>query len=71
MAMRISVTNNVTAEGVRWHVIERGKILRVGTANTELQARAAPISCQLGGDRGDFAGDERRTGGDASGSHTV
>jgi hypothetical protein len=52
-------------------VIERGKIPRVGTANTELQARAAPVSCQLGGDRGDFAGDERRTGGDASGSHTV
>ena len=43
MAMRISLTNNLTAEGVRWHMIERGKILTGGTAKTELQARAAAI----------------------------
>jgi hypothetical protein len=43
MTMRISLTNNMTAEGVRWYVIERGKILRVGRANTELQARASAI----------------------------
>ena len=43
MAMRISLTNNLTAEGVRWHMIERGRILTGGTAKTELQARAAAI----------------------------
>jgi hypothetical protein len=42
MVMRISVTNT-PPDGVRWHVIERGKIIRDGTANTELQARAAAI----------------------------
>ena len=41
--MRISVTNDQTAEGVRWHVIEQGKILRRGTASTALQAGAAAI----------------------------
>ena len=42
MVMRISVTNT-PPDGVRWHVIERGKIIRDGTASTELQARAAAI----------------------------
>ena len=43
MVMRISVTNDQTAEGVRWHVIEQGKILRAGTASTALQATATAI----------------------------
>jgi hypothetical protein len=43
MVMRISVTNNLTADGVRWHVIEGGKILKAGTADTVLQGRAAAI----------------------------
>ncbi len=41
--MRISVTDDQTAEGVRWHVIEQGEILRAGTASTALQARATAI----------------------------
>ena len=40
--MRIAVTNT-PPDGVRWHVIERDKIIRDGTAKTELQARAAAI----------------------------
>ena len=43
MGMQISLTNNLTANGVRWHVIEGGKILKAATASTELQARAAAI----------------------------
>jgi hypothetical protein len=43
MVMRISVTNDQTADGVRWHVIEQGKILRAGTASTALQATATAI----------------------------
>jgi len=42
MTIRISLTNN-PPDGVRWHLIERDKILMAGTANTELQARAAAI----------------------------
>lgn len=42
MVMRIAVTNT-PSDGVRWHVIERDKIIRNGTASTELQARAAAI----------------------------
>ncbi len=42
MAIRISLTNT-PPEGVRWQVLGRGKTLRAGTANTELEARAAAI----------------------------
>jgi hypothetical protein len=42
MVLRISVTNT-PPDGVRWHVIEQGKILRAGTATTELHARATAI----------------------------
>ncbi len=56
VAMRISVTNNLTAEGVRWHVIEQGKILRRGTASTALQATAAAIKAvkQIEAERSSF-----------------
>ena len=40
MTIRISLTNT-PPEGVRWQVLERGKTLRFGTANTEPEARAA------------------------------
>jgi hypothetical protein len=43
MAIRISLTNT-PPEGVRWQILERGKTLKAGTANTELEARAAAIS---------------------------
>ncbi len=42
MVMRISVTNT-PSDDVRWHVIEQGKILRDGPADTELHTRAAAI----------------------------
>ena len=43
MTIRISLTNT-PPEGVRWQVLERGKTLRFGTANTEPEARAAAIN---------------------------
>ena len=42
MAIRISLTNT-PPEGVQWKVLERGNALRVGTANTVPEARAAAI----------------------------
>jgi hypothetical protein len=42
MAIRISLTND-PLDGVTWLVVERGKILRAGTADTEPLARAAAI----------------------------
>ena len=56
------MTNDQTAEGVRWHVIEQGEIVGAGTASTALQATAAAIKAvkQIEAERSSFRHGNRK-----------